>query len=185
MIIALSGKSQSGKDTVADYLVTNYNFIKISFGKYLKKCVSYIFDINDYILNSEYKDIVNDEWNVTPREILQWFGTECIRKSPYQHSSGYSIWTHKLEKDLQFYMKLGKNIVISDLRFPDEVEMLKKYKHNTWMIERLQASTLTKNCSEHESENYIVTYDILIRNNDSINDLYKKIEELINNSQKY
>jgi len=46
MIIGICGLIGSGKDTIADYLVKEHNFIKLSFADKLKDCVAEMFDWN-------------------------------------------------------------------------------------------------------------------------------------------
>lgn len=47
IIVSLSGKMETGKDTVADILVENYNFKKLSFAKNLKKMCQSVFEITE------------------------------------------------------------------------------------------------------------------------------------------
>lgn len=50
-VLALGGWKQNGKDTVADYLVRNCNFIKFSFASTLKDMVSKQYNIPKKVLN--------------------------------------------------------------------------------------------------------------------------------------
>jgi len=57
MLLALSGKMRSGKDTAADVLVDKYGFTKVSFAAPLKEICAAAFDINiNYFYNDELKD---------------------------------------------------------------------------------------------------------------------------------
>ena len=47
-IILLCGKKRSGKDTIAEYLVENYNFKHYKITQKLKDCVKVLFNIDDY-----------------------------------------------------------------------------------------------------------------------------------------
>ena len=53
MIIGLCGRAGSGKDTIADFLVNEYNFTKLSFGKILKDVVSIIFGWDRKLLEGD------------------------------------------------------------------------------------------------------------------------------------
>ncbi len=46
MLVVLSGKAGSGKDTVADYLVKNKYFTKISLADPIKRICSEYFDFS-------------------------------------------------------------------------------------------------------------------------------------------
>ena len=53
MIIGICGLIGSGKDTIADYLVTNYNFKKLSFADKLKDSVATMFDWDRDLLDGK------------------------------------------------------------------------------------------------------------------------------------
>lgn len=59
MLLALSGKMRSGKDTAADVLVKKHGFKKYSFAAPLKEICSEVFDINlNYFYNDDLKDAI-------------------------------------------------------------------------------------------------------------------------------
>ena len=43
MLVLLNGLAGSGKDTVANYLIEKYGFVKVSFGAVLKDVLSVAF----------------------------------------------------------------------------------------------------------------------------------------------
>ena len=61
VIIGLIGNKRVGKDTIADYLVNNYNFKKYAFADQIKKISNIIFGWNGEQLDGEQKDIIDDE----------------------------------------------------------------------------------------------------------------------------
>ena len=97
MIIGICGLIGSGKDTIADYLVTNYNFKKLSFADKLKDSVATMFDWDRELLDGKtdesraWREKEDAYWtkelgySVTPRLVLQKFGTECMRDGFYEH----------------------------------------------------------------------------------------------------
>ena len=129
-IIALTGCAGSGKDTTANYIIKNYdNWEKGSFACTLKDAVSAIFGWDRKMLagdtpeDREIRETKDKYWSekfgydVTPRIILQKFGTDCLRN--YLHKN---IWVDSLEKKIK---DTNKNIIITDCRFKNEIEMLK------------------------------------------------------------
>ena len=75
MIIGLSGKKRVGKDTVADYLVSKYGFIKYSFADPIKAVAKILFGFSENQLYGNNKEeidrlenlyswhFVNNFWN--------------------------------------------------------------------------------------------------------------------------
>jgi len=129
-IIAITGLKGSGKDTTADYIIKNYdNWEKDSFAGTLKDAVSAIFGWDRKMLAGEtpedraLRETKDDFWSkklgfdVTPRNILQKLGTDCIREHFHKN-----IWVDSLERKL---INNDKNIIITDCRFQNEIERLK------------------------------------------------------------
>ena len=130
-IIAICGLKGSGKDTTADYIIKNYpNWEKDSFAGTLKDAVSVIFGWDRKMLagetpeDRELRETKDEYWSeklgydVSPRKILQLFGTECIRNHFHK-----DIWVNSLEKKVK---NTDKNIIITDCRFKNELDMLRK-----------------------------------------------------------
>ena len=127
MIVGVCGLISSGKGTVADILVNEHGFKKLSFADSLKDAVAAVFNWPRYLLEGdteasrEWRERVDPWWaerlgipNLTPRLILQQWGTEVCRDSFHN-----DIWIHSLAA------KLGDgNYVIPDTRFPNEIEMI-------------------------------------------------------------
>jgi len=126
MIIGFVGLIGSGKDTAADYLVNFHEFRRDSFANTLKDAVSAVFGWDRTLLEGrtkearEWREQVDPWWaermglpDLTPRWILQYWGTDVCRKSFHD-----DIWIASLENKMR---KTGDNIVISDVRFPNEI----------------------------------------------------------------
>ena len=130
MIIAISGLIGSGKDTVADYLVNLHEYRRESFAGNLKDSMSAIFGWDREMLEGrskssrEWREQVDPWWaerlnmpELTPRWILQYVGTDVIRANFHN-----DMWIASLENKLR---KSEDDIVISDVRFKNEVTMLR------------------------------------------------------------
>ena len=131
MIIGVCGFIGSGKDTVADYLVNLHHFRRESFANTLKDAVSAVFGWDRTMLEGrtkqarEWREQVDPWWaerldipHLTPRWILQNWGTEVCRKNFHD-----DIWIASLENKLR---ASTDDIVISDCRFPNEIAAIKK-----------------------------------------------------------
>jgi len=131
MIIGFVGLIGSGKDTAADYLVNFHGFRRDSFAGTLKDAISAIFGWDRTLLEGrttharEWREQIDPWWaerlgmpDLTPRWILQWWGTEVCRKAFHN-----DIWIASLEYKL---LTSNDDIVISDVRFPNEIAAIHK-----------------------------------------------------------
>jgi hypothetical protein len=131
MIIGVCGFIGSGKDTIADYLTNFHGFRRESFANTLKDAVSYVFGWDRTMLEGrtkqarEWREQVDPWWserlnmpNLTPRWVLQYWGTEVCRKAFHD-----DIWIASLENKLR---NSTDDIVISDCRFPNEISSIKQ-----------------------------------------------------------
>jgi hypothetical protein len=130
MIIGISGLIGSGKDTIADYLQNIHQFRRESFANSLKDAVAMVFGWPRDMLEGrtresrEWREQVDPWWserfdmpNLTPRWVLQYWGTEVCRRNFHD-----DIWIAALENKLR---KTQDDIVISDVRFPNEIAAIK------------------------------------------------------------
>jgi hypothetical protein len=174
MLIALLGFRGSGKSTIANYLVDNYNFTSLAFAEKLKQVVSTAFDINLELLDGNslesrvYRETQNEFWAMTPRQMLETVGTKLFRKGISE-----DFWVKIVEKRIIHLLSAGENVVISDLRFVNEWEMLKKYNVKVVFVDNGKLV-------ENEYETGSIQYDIKIENQGiTKEELYKEIEDKI------
>jgi hypothetical protein len=129
MIVGFVGFIGSGKDTAADYLVNFHEFRRDSFANTLKDAVACVFGWDRVLLEGrtkearEWREQVDAWWaerlnmpDLTPRLMLQLWGTEVCRIGFHD-----DIWIASLENKMR---KTGDNIVISDVRFPNEIKAI-------------------------------------------------------------
>ena len=141
MIIGICGLIGSGKDTVANYLVDQHQYKRESFAGALKDAVASVFGWDRQLLEGatpearEWREQVDHWWaerlnmpELTPRWVLQYWGTEVCRKRFHN-----DIWIASLEHRL---LQQDSDIVISDVRFPNEVEVIKKAGGKVWWVQR-------------------------------------------------
>ena len=191
-IIAVCGYKRSGKDTIAKYLNKKYNYKHLKITYKLKECLKLLFDLRDHELETDKKDKINKKWNVTPRKLMQFIGTEIFQ---------YKIQEILPDIDKKFWIKtfltdsLVNNlrnkkdfhIVISDIRFIHEYEELKKLNIPISVIKVTNDNIMIDSNEElHISEREFIKipYDKEILNNSSFDDMYKKIDEYIINQNK-
>ena len=145
-IIGLSGKIGSGKSLVGKYLEKEYGYKLLSFSTPLKKAASDLFSIPlEHFYDSDLKNVTDPFWELTPRKILQTLGTECMRCN-----FGLDFWTRCMELNFKNY----KKIVIDDVRFAEEAELVRKYYGTIYRIIRTDNPYTFKD--NHISESYEV-----------------------------
>ena len=130
MIIGICGLIGSGKGTVADILVEQHNYEKLSFADKLKDGVSSVFGWNREMLEGDtdesrkWREEADKFWTeetgetITPRLILQLFGTDCMRNGFFD-----GIWVSLVKQEL--LKNKQKNYVIPDVRFENEAKMIR------------------------------------------------------------
>ena len=79
-IVAICGPKGAGKDALADHLVSVYGYEKIKFADVLKDAVGILFGFTrEQMDDGDLKEVVDIRWGVTPRKVLQFFGTEVMQ----------------------------------------------------------------------------------------------------------
>jgi hypothetical protein len=168
MIIGISGRIGSGKDTVAEIIqdITGDFEVKRFAGK-LKAVASLLTGIPAEIMNiQEVKQQYLAEWGMTLRELLQKLGTDAVRDGLHKEA-----WVLALFSDYT-----GQNWVIPDCRFPNEYDSIKA---EGGIVVRIERGPRAENVHPSESSLDDHQFDYCIDNNGSIADLREKVEFLI------
>ena len=189
MLIGLVGPINSGKDTVAERLVTHHGYKRDSFAKSLKDAVSSMFNWNREMLEGNTKE--SREWReqpdifwsekmdkkVTPRWVLQYFGTEVMRQGMYD-----AIWV-----DSVIGRYKGEKTVISDTRFQNEIKTIKAHGGMIVLVSRGPVPTREEMQKQgiHQSEwDWVGSdFDYIIDNTSSLEGLNAHIDHFIDQLQ--
>lgn len=172
-IIGLIGEAFSGKDTVGSYLVEKYKYTRIGFADALKEHIGKgIFKLFDEQLYGDAKEILDPVYSITPREILQRAGMQIREIYP-------DIWVEIVMRTIK--MSFGKNFVITDCRFVNEAEAIRKGGGTLWKIERPGAG-VKKGIIDHpsETEQEEIVPNHAINNIGTLEELYKKVDLRMN-----
>ena len=198
----------SGKDTIADYLVNFHGYKRESFANSLKDAISVVFGWDRELLEGRTKQSrewreTKDEWwsarlkqDITPRYILQYWGTEVVRRGFHN-----DMWVASLENRLR---QSKDDIVITDCRFPNEIKALKNIGATVIRVKRGpepewfdDAASMNKGpsrntswaLSKHRIEEFGVhasetawvgsKFDNIITNDSTVDDLYAQIKNLL------
>ena len=211
MIIGVCGFIGSGKDTIADYLVNLHHFRRESFANTLKDAVAQVFGWDRTMLEGrtkqarEWREQVDPWWadrlsipHLTPRYILQQWGTEVCRKNFHD-----DIWIASLENKLR---NSQDDVVISDCRFPNEIQAIKQAGgivvrvvrgpepewydaamsinrgpngNSTWALSGRKLEQLGVHASETSWAG--TQFDVVLDNNSTLDDLYQQVKQLVSN----
>ena len=177
MIIVFVGSIGSGKSTGADILKRKFNFEEITFAQPIKDFALLLGFENKNVYGSQQEKVeINPEFGVSGRQFMQTFGTDIMRNASL-FPNIQNIWIKVVEIKIKKALSQNKNLVISDCRFQDESEMLRKY--NPIFIK------LKRNCdfySDHFSEKELnnIENSIIYNNNDSLKDLEFFLEKIVN-----
>ena len=140
MIIGLLGRMNSGKGAIADELVDSYGFRQDSYAATLKDITALLFNwerdmlTGDTIQSRSEREQIDHWWseqlgieNFTPRLALQLIGTDVFRNNFHK-----DIWMLSV---MNRY-KDNEHVVISDCRFPNEVQAIRELGGRVIRVER-------------------------------------------------
>ncbi len=171
MIIGITGKARSGKDTVAAILVAQHGFTRIAFADPLKRAAQAIFGLTEaQTWDDDLKEIVIPYWGMSPRSMFQQLGVEAVKRT-----FGHDVWAKRWAMSFE---AVGDNVVATDCRFDTEAALIRSL--GGIIIEVIRGPGLNGSTGDHSSERGLSTLpDITIDNNGSIKDLsdvlYRKL----------
>lgn len=193
-IIGIAGRAGTGKDTVATMIAEflssspDYGYAGWihAFADPLKDAAAAAFCIPiDDFYDSTKKEVINDSWGVSPRQIAQFLGTEVFRDSIHKllPAFGKNFWahrTHLLLTDKDEYIFSNQDIVIiPDVRFKEEVDYIHSQAGTIIYLTSDTLSTpLSAATSTHSSESLDLSDvpDIYqLKNNSTLEDLENEV----------
>lgn len=160
-ILGITGKMFSGKDTVAEFLHFVFRNSRITSFAYPMKqmMIDYFGFTHDDLYTVEGKNSYNAFWGMTNRDALQKIGTECFRNNFHTDT-----WLKTMEVNI--INNPTKLIIIPDVRFPNEAELVHALDGSILKIVRDDVVRDPKQMT-HASETMIdqIPYDVLLVNN--------------------
>lgn len=169
--IGLTGKMRSGKDTVGDFLKKEYGFKTFAFAEGIKfVCGSLGLEPDD---------------NGKPRALYQGVGQDLRKYDP-------NVWVEYTLRKINKHCTDRDNIVITDVRQPNEVEALQAagftivriHADDSLRIQRMEAAgdNYCMDDLNHETELAVDTLDtdFTINNNGTIKQLQSLLFSIIN-----
>ena len=180
MIIGITGKKQSGKSTVAEYLEKEHGYRRLNFKDALIREMRNNFpDLLIEIANTLDKtnyDGMNpwtlkrmfEEKPPLVRRLMQNYGTDVRRKD---HPDYWTVqWLKLLGND--------RNVVVDDVRFINEAQTVKDVGGVIVRIVRTDLETPDTHVSETEMDNIVPDYTISVKTGEQ-DVLYAEIDKII------
>ena len=181
----MSGKKTSGKDTAAKVLIEKYGLTQYAFADPIKKACKIIFMLSGEQLNGKLKEVIDTRWNMTPREMYQFVGTELFRISlpevceRFNEKIGNTIWITRFLLWYEDNKADIKGVVITDNRFFNELILVtNSFPDDTVSIkvERKGIDIDDEHTSETEIDSLCTNYTV--HNDATIKDLSYAIESI-------
>ena len=176
-VVGIAGYARSGKDTIADYLVENEGYTKISFSTPMKEAM---YRLNPRITVNEIQntalrigvDVYGweglKERSPDIRGLLQRFGTEVGREM-----FGEDFWVNYALDSIPD----GGKAVIADVRYPNEADAIRALGGKVFRVERDGVGPANAHASENALDRY--EFDGTLYNQGTVRGLYNDVETQI------
>lgn len=180
IVVALCGRKRCGKDTVASFLMAEHGFEHHKLAQQLKDGLCCFFGFTHDQVEGPAKDNVDERWGITPRQAMQWLGTEVMQfqLQALLPDIGRDFWATQLAHRIA--TSGARRAVVSDMRFVHEHAVLKRHFGDDLVsvrIERADAPDDDAHISEREAHD--IPCDIVISNDDTVQALHVKVAEFI------
>jgi hypothetical protein len=183
MLIGLAGRRRAGKDLVASFLKDTHGFEVRKFAGPMKAALCALFDWNGDHMEGNLKEVVDPRWGVSPRKMMQFFGTELMQFRMQElipdMGRSYAVKRAFLESSVGAPCS---DIVISDTRFQHEVDAIREHGGITIRINRPSlGSQLDTAIDSHASEADIdlLDVDFDVKNDSTVDALHTNIAAII------
>jgi hypothetical protein len=184
IIVGFGCKRRRGKDTccrMAKELLEEWGYkVRLDgFALSLKEGIGKgVFGLTDEQLYGAAKFDVDPFWGLTPRDILQRGGTEAMR-----NTFGQDIWVQTLERRASADPETS--VLICDVRFPNEVEGLRRLGGYAVLVDRpleLVPTAASPEEDQHASEtslDHFTGWDFCIENDSSLEHLREEVRGML------
>ncbi len=118
-IFLIAGKAESGKGEVAKFIneFYIYKLEKVAITEYAKYIKRFATELSDWDGNPATK----------PRKYLQDLGNNIRKKNP-------EYLTNNMLQDIEIYEDYVENVIVCDVRLPEEIDAIKEVHDNVYSI---------------------------------------------------
>ena len=200
IIIGLIGQKRVGKDTVANIIKSIHDGFKIfALADPIKDIARIMFNFTENQLYSDEKDIIDEKWNIKPREFFEQFGTEIMQYDIYKylpnlktHIPERKFWVISLLNKIKHLdsnlesNNISRGIIITDIRGLHELEEIRKFNPNSVFIKITRPGISKINVNDHitQIESFQIPDDQInyhINNSGTLENLEKQTKEILQN----
>lgn len=191
IVIAITGYKRCGKDTAA-YLIRkncNVSLDRYSFADPVREVAMSFFGWSPSVFLDDLKEVVDPQWGISPRQALQFIGTEVGRVMipktfpEFNEKTGDSIWIKRFKNYIKDSIpQHAKGVTIPDMRFINEfnavTDLSEEHKVITIAIER-DGLKSDGHASEDSIREVMDMCTYTIRNNGNIGDLERVTQNIL------
>jgi hypothetical protein len=183
-VVGITGLAGSGKTTLARYLVEQHGFTRTRFADCFKGMTRFHLEYIgadegtiERMLESDLKQVPTSFFaDKTPREYMQWLGTEFGRDKIHPE-----IWVASWESHIKRRIYEGCTAVVADdVRFPNETAAIYRLGGIIVHVSR-PGLTLDQKVAAHESEKHQLESDVHIINDGDLAKLFRAADFRIAN----
>jgi len=168
-LLGLGCTQRVGKDTVAEYLVGEHGWVQFAFADNVRALTSALYpDVADAVYHTNWEEAKED---LEVRKALIDVGVEVRR---HTHPD---VWIWAIAEQVAKVRNQGKDVVISDVRFLDEVRFVRQTGGRNICLTR-EGSPQADLRSESLTE---ADFDYVHRNDGDIDELYEWVDDFIIN----
>jgi hypothetical protein len=182
-LFGLMGTKGSGKDTSVAHLRSNPRIACYALADPLKQVTRDLFQMTEAQMHDPVvKETVDPRWNRSPRELLQWLGTDCIRDQidPDFWLKRFVLWYDQVVRDGSV-----DAVFVTDIRFRNEAEMVHRLGGKVVRVVRGERGGDSKDSTDpthtHVSETQLDTVvpDVVVQNDSTVDTLQQSINDLM------
>jgi hypothetical protein len=193
IVIGVSGYKRSGKDTVGKYITDHFKrFERYAFADPVREAAMAFFGWSlEYM--TKHKEEIDPFWGISPRQALQYIGTEVGRDGfasaykTFRTVTGNELWIKRFEKHV-YSRPMGTNFVITDMRFHNEFESVAfndSFRAFTIGVIRPGTGGNDSHASEAEIGEVVERCDHILHNDDELTVLYQRLNQIMHREGLY
>lgn len=173
LLIGLTGRARSGKSTAAEHLIGSYLLEHYAFADPLRDGLMSIFNLDPTDFEGDRKEQPLAWLGRSPRELMQSMGTEWARNTVHP-----DVWVKLAEQNLDYMTNALSPVigfVISDVRFENEADFIRKRGGTVIHISRRDAQAVNPHISEAGVE--LNFNDQTLRNDGTVEEFLRSLDD--------